>query len=261
MAAASQRGSSPLTRGKQLPDLQKRVLAGLIPAHTGKTKSPGGCQGCGWVHPRLRGENVRALAFVVPIVGSSPLTRGKRGLHRVPHDHRGFIPAHAGKTQWSPLRMGVAWAHPRSRRENLKQSTGAIEAVGSSPLTRGKRVPPGSARGRSGLIPAHAGKTRTWSRWTRSGRVHPHSRGENVHTMVCPPCWRGSSPLARGKPSLRRPSSRSHGLIPTHAGKTSHNPAHRSASTAHPRSRGENCMASARVNFSSGSSPFTRGKP
>ena len=40
-----------------------------------------------------------------------------------------------------------------------------------------------------------------------------------------------------------------------------HDPAHRSASTAHPRSRGENGQASAAYFAALGSSPLTRGKP
>ena len=70
----------------------------------------------------------------------------------------------------------------------------------------------------------------------------------------------GSSPLTRGKlPVLRRqlPGAR---LIPAHAGKTLHNPAHRSASKAHPRSRGENFKDETRGVWGEGSSPLTRGK-
>ena len=52
-------------------------------------------------------------------------------------------------------------------------------ANGSSPLTRGKRVPPQRDGEAEGLIPAHAGKTpprEPTANWTPA---HPRSRGEN----------------------------------------------------------------------------------
>ena len=153
-------GSSPLTRGKLALDSVYRAVTGLIPAHAGKT-----------VYLRRSGSRHW---------GSSPLTRGKRSAFRSGRARRGahprsrgenhtgrkpcahtrrLIPAHAGKTGASsrPARAGAA--HPRSRGENA-MSDGQISAdEGSSPLTRGKlcRVVRGGQR--TGLIPAHAGKT------------------------------------------------------------------------------------------------------
>ena len=79
---------------------------GLIPAHAGKT-TPRNCPA--WrarAHPRSRGENdlIRVAGYLS--VGSSPLTRGKRG--GVPFGGVGLrlIPAHAGKTASSPLACG-----------------------------------------------------------------------------------------------------------------------------------------------------------
>ena len=70
-------GSSPLTRGKPGGSVMGRVAEGLIPAHAGKTRIRVCCPGCGWAHPRSRGENVFAAPMMVLIWGSSPLTRGK----------------------------------------------------------------------------------------------------------------------------------------------------------------------------------------
>ena len=91
-------GSSPLTRGK-LPRLAtKRKAERLIPAHAGKTKVRGSVFHVGAAHPRSRGENRLVYWPTRTVMGSSPLTRGKR--------YRGcrrfrvwrLIPAHAGKT-------------------------------------------------------------------------------------------------------------------------------------------------------------------
>ena len=91
-------GSSPLTRGKPPARCAVVELAGLIPAHAGKTSS---------VPPFPRTKR-----------GSSPLTRGKRELPGRGRVVPGLIPAHAGKTSaYTPgyRRFG---AHPRSRGEN-----------------------------------------------------------------------------------------------------------------------------------------------
>ena len=50
-------GSSPLTRGKQRPQLRRRLRQRLIPAHAGKTSAPPGLTSSRPAHPRSRGEN------------------------------------------------------------------------------------------------------------------------------------------------------------------------------------------------------------
>ena len=114
----NQEGSSPLTRGKLVSIVRAVTLAGLIPAHAGKTV---------WVrveidnaraHPRSRGENRCVQSRPSRTVGSSPLTRGKRRVwRRLTNDVR-LIPAHAGKTGRSLHVSELKRAHPRSRGEN-----------------------------------------------------------------------------------------------------------------------------------------------
>ena len=70
----------------------------------------------------------------------------------------------------------------------------------------------------------------------------------------------GSSPLTRGKLLQYGRVQRAHGLIPAHAGKTQGDVMSCQASTAHPRSRGENRPCEASECCLSGSSPLTRGK-
>ena len=73
-------GSSPLTRGKLSVFLSVVDGSRLIPAHAGKTTA--------WerrlvmlrAHPRSRGENRWRACTQSGASGSSPLTRGKRGL-------------------------------------------------------------------------------------------------------------------------------------------------------------------------------------
>ena len=72
-------GSSPLTRGKLSASARHGPRNGLIPAHAGKTGLPGCVSKNAWAHPRSRGENAPSSSRAGAQLGSSPLTRGKRG--------------------------------------------------------------------------------------------------------------------------------------------------------------------------------------
>ena len=75
-------GSSPLTRGKHVQRDVDFHDPGLIPAHAGKTARPSCASPWTTAHPRSRGENEGHAVALDGVAGSSPLTRGKRGLHR-----------------------------------------------------------------------------------------------------------------------------------------------------------------------------------
>ena len=174
------------------------------------------------------------------MVGSSPLTRGKlvKSGHEGGRD--GLIPAHAGKTERRARTALPGRAHPRSRGENYKRRGQPTGNPGSSPLTRGKPRRIASRLKRTGLIPAHAGKTHTPRPSSRASPAHPRSRGENVSCASLPPLEQGSSPLTRGKHLQPRDCITVHRLIPAHAGKTVGADPGVNAAGAHPRSRGEN---------------------
>ena len=155
----SRPGSSPLTRGKQILDRQKRVDARLIPAHAGKTVAADSLTDPYGAHPRSRGENDGRLRSRRVAYGSSPLTRGKRSVLSSPIGRNRLIPAHAGKTQVVLVPGFKIPAHPRSRGENSALAISPGTNVGSSPLTRGKRGCELSHICILRLIPAHAGKT------------------------------------------------------------------------------------------------------
>ena len=112
-------GSSPLTRGKPYSDSAGEPRSRLIPAHAGKTASFCLNRSMLTAHPRSRGENVVRYNPVIPLDGSSPLTRGKPpSSFRLSLASR-LIPAHAGKTWSATERYPSRTAHPRSRGENL----------------------------------------------------------------------------------------------------------------------------------------------
>ena len=153
-------------------------------------------------------------------MGSSPLTRGKRHPQEAGHRLCGLIPAHAGKTDHRTVARLPVGAHPRSRGEN--DDTGGESRVigGSSPLTRGKPNVVQEGAHALGLIPAHAGKTQCSSARLSAWPAHPRSRGENAVENASPTGRVGSSPLTRGKLSIKAWAIAGLGLIPAHAGKT-----------------------------------------
>ena len=195
-------------------------------------------------HPRSRGENVSQRDGGKKTAGSSPLTRGKRRPPAAMRRPGGLIPAHAGKTIVSSSSWAAMPAHPRSRGENLDTSFGGEVVLGSSPLTRGKRLPPRHRLHADGLIPAHAGKTQGPRRSRRRCPAHPRSRGENPSQPRSNLGRNGSSPLTRGKREQGAGPVVRVGLIPAHAGKTLVGCVSARPHGAHPRSRGENCRCS-----------------
>ena len=100
-------GSSPLTRGKRAGVATCQDIAGLIPAHAGKTIKAGTVAAIEAAHPRSRGENVVLRQLSGVTAGSSPLTRGKLGCASFRYKTSGLIPAHAGKTGLVPLKIGA----------------------------------------------------------------------------------------------------------------------------------------------------------
>ena len=213
-------GSSPLTRGKPALRGLRPESAGLIPAHAGKTMRPRVIRSGRRAHPRSRGENGGSSSPQRLQVGSSPLTRGKPKQLNIGAPAPRLIPAHAGKTAPGACSGLQGAAHPRSRGENNPTTATFLAERGSSPLTRGKQLRASRPFARSGLIPAHAGKTRVVV--LRAGQVgaHPRSRGENISMHENLGSWSGSSPLTRGKRNELLQRLRVRRLIPAHAGKT-----------------------------------------
>ena len=151
-------------------------------------------------------------------------------------------------------------AHPRSRGENFQTEVMPRLQAGSSPLTRGKQTRQGRTSHMKGLIPAHAGKTRSPISCPIPLKAHPRSRGENERPRGGYQVRAGSSPLTRGKPEGKRPVHEDARLIPAHAGKTRAVASQRELRRAHPRSRGENFPDDCVHVGVTGSSPLTRGK-
>ena len=152
-------GSSPLARGRPIRVLSASGVGGIIPARAGSTEEARRGGGCPQDHPRSRGVDKVGEIAKAQRTGSSPLARGRRGLHRPAGSETGIIPARAGSTR--PRRSCSCGPsdHPRSRGVDAVSDGRSLWSGGSSPLARG-RLQDDLVSGMGWwIIPARAGST------------------------------------------------------------------------------------------------------
>ena len=208
-------------RGKRTRPDSHLIQRRLIPAHAGKTPHVRGSARLWGAHPRACGENARQPVRPCLQTGSSPRMRGKQALPVRARQATGLIPAHAGKTMAGSDLAAWRRAHPRACGENFSCDARTCVQAGSSPRMRGKRFSVPVSINANGLIPAHAGKTRSAAQRANRCPAHPRACGENPEFGEPTNCHRGSSPRMRGKPPLGAFGGVAPRLIPAHAGKTS----------------------------------------
>ena len=152
--------------------------------------------------------------------GSSPLARGLPKSSVALWSSPRIIPARAGFTRCPPRHRGRRTDHPRSRGVYGLRSKRSRPGSGSSPLARGLRVTEGAVADRGGIIPARAGFTTPGPGVRGRSGDHPRSRG--VYSLIVSSHGetRGSSPLARGLPSVDVRVVFGEGIIPARAGFT-----------------------------------------
>ena len=213
-------GSSPLARGAPIRGLPCGRSNRLIPAGAGSTAKTTARGLWASAHPRWRGEHIAAKYDSAVSYGSSPLARGARHLIRRNLRRIRLIPAGAGSTQYSLIRMVIPSAHPRWRGEHSADSLVIASAYGSSPLARGAPKSPSHPKQVKRLIPAGAGSTSIPLSVYRALAAHPRWRGEHFRASLMAPCRSGSSPLARGARDRRHETGGDSRLIPAGAGST-----------------------------------------
>ena len=232
---------------------------GIIPARAGFTgDAPRGADP-GADHPRSRGVYPCREPSSLLSSGSSPLARGLLWeLAPLLTAHR-IIPARAGFTPPGRACTAGGRDHPRSRGVYCPTAARRARMSGSSPLARGL---PASALHRAlgpGIIPARAGFTLASHVGATRHRDHPRSRGVYGIARVQASARAGSSPLARGLPTMEPIITTAMRIIPARAGFT---PSRRPGSVRpadHPRSRGVYGSPGGAGSGSSGSSPLARG--
>ena len=259
MSASS--GSSPRARGTLHRAPGRQFAARFIPASAGNTARICIRRLPPRVHPRERGEHASSMRSYSSTTGSSPRARGTPRPRRDPAGAGRFIPASAGNTgcavsDWQPVPV-----HPRERGEHSTCESPIRASTGSSPRARGTLgITGGSFRLRR-FIPASAGNTE-WARiaeWNPS--VHPRERGEHLILKSLKNIRNGSSPRARGTPSVPLPCPRPSRFIPASAGNTGVLVWRLYDDAVHPRERGEHELGGIPPKLDAGSSPRARGTP
>ena len=130
--------------------------------------------------------------------------------------------------------------HPRACGENGLYVFVLSSARGSPPRMRGKRQHSLRLPQRSGITPAHAGKTGLSLPGPHRSWDHPRACGENDSTLCAFLSVAGSPPRMRGKHYLSPGDDISVGITPAHAGKTPQRVPRAGVDWDHPRACGEN---------------------
>ena len=230
-------------------------------------------------HPRTRGVYLAPALDSLFAPGSSPHARGlpprprsPRGATRIIPARAGFtsgcrggrgtsriIPARAGFTPVRPAATAARWDHPRTRGVYTMCCGPRCATTGSSPHARGLRDGSDGDQGEGGIIPARAGFTSPPAEPQPTSGDHPRTRGVYVSPSSHASVWRGSSPHARGLPSLCISLCSNHRIIPARAGFTRPTTWPPATSGDHPRTRGVYCGLGRDRAGGLGSSPHARG--
>ena len=120
------------------------------------------------------------LIFLLPFIGSPPLTRGILYRTTRARQKRRFTPAHAGNTLNHLIHLMTSEVHPRSRGEYYRLTFSDSDYQGSPPLTRGILGRGMWNRFSARFTPAHAGNTTALNIICHTSGVHPRSRGEYI---------------------------------------------------------------------------------
>ena len=153
-------------------------------------------------------------------LGSSPRVRGALSPKKVTHGIAGIIPACAGSTDSRCSSTFFSRDHPRVCGEHSIETVARFASQGSSPRVRGAHGAKGTARIRTGIIPACAGSTPKPRLKPEHRRDHPRVCGEHYYVDECSAAFEGSSPRVRGARRRGRDAIYPGRIIPACAGST-----------------------------------------
>ena len=259
VALLSTNGSSPRTRGTAVRHRAHPDVARFIPADAGNGRGRSVLGRSDAVHPRGRGERLIALGHKPGPHGSSPRTRGTGHTRHRDCSRAWFIPADAGNGGGTPPRACGCPVHPRGRGERFAAHAARASLSGSSPRTRGTAPLLRERQALIRFIPADAGNGERRAFGRRGRSVHPRGRGERIVIDSSTATNDGSSPRTRGTGVRQGLAHLRVRFIPADAGNGSRGQARSSASSVHPRGRGERAPTLDVKGYDGGSSPRTRG--
>ena len=187
----------------------------------------------------MRGERGLVGVLKPPGGGSSPHTRGTHDVCLIDTPPSRFIPAYAGNARRRRCPSRPVSVHPRIRGERSGNGKRLIRSIGSSPHTRGTRIPIPLPSPKIRFIPAYAGNANWLCAYWRTSSVHPRIRGERQFARQNTLYAKGSSPHTRGTPGTMRRQPYPVRFIPAYAGNAGCPCPGIRWSSVHPRIRGE----------------------
>ena len=193
--------------------------------------------------------------------GLSPRGRGKRYTCRTQSPYERSIPAWAGETVASSLRLSLRWVYPRVGGGNLMRGNASAVPMGLSPRGRGKLRLDAHIRMYGRSIPAWAGETRAFAPGSTLIVVYPRVGGGNMGVSAKACRMKGLSPRGRGKRGLNFCQSLTDRSIPAWAGETLVLVHAERKQTVYPRVDGGNITRRETADTFYGLSPRGRGKP
>ena len=200
------------------------------------------------------------LAEITSSREAPPQARGKRRRELGPVLGDGSTPAGAGKTGATCSAHDTERKHPRRRGENQPANEHLPGHAEAPPQARGKREARHGLDHGGGSTPAGAGKTWRFRFRSLRRRKHPRRRGENPDAFVDGDHHQEAPPQARGKQHRADGAHPAVGSTPAGAGETLVEEDRVVASGKHPRRRGENTTAAARLARVTEAPPQARGK-
>ena len=253
-------GSPPRMRGKEAVRVHGGDVAGLTPAHAGKSPCTQRSPRPPWDHPRACGEKDMYSSEDDTTKGSPPRMRGKGRVGRYASVGAGITPAHAGKRRPSRRPPRSSGDHPRACGEKPIITVIFVVSLGSPPRMRGKAEEQQQKLYREGITPAHAGKSTCITGLCSRSWDHPRACGEKSMATLVSVSRLGSPPRMRGKGRRLAGQQAGGGITPAHAGKR---PLCRPCALPawdHPRACGEKPLDPRYEHTLTGSPPRMRGK-
>ena len=157
--SAQEKGSSPHVRGAPDRYARSRPTGGIIPACAGSTRYAVRFRTSAGDHPRMCGEHRGCAVRSSSWKGSSPHVRGAQDRRASRPARPGIIPACAGSTSSTRLRVQPRRDHPRMCGEHPPMMPAIPLRLGSSPHVRGAPRGAEERTANRGIIPACAGST------------------------------------------------------------------------------------------------------
>ena len=213
-------GSSPRMRGSPTPADTTALETGIIPAHAGLTNPRYNVKCLTWDHPRACGAHACDVPVFLKHQGSSPRMRGSPSPAAAAPMIGGIIPAHAGLTTSRSYARRLNRDHPRACGAHKWYRLFIAKDMGSSPRMRGSPESPLLSCRHPGIIPAHAGLTKSDECVPCESRDHPRACGAHISSSPIRVTKLGSSPRMRGSHARCARPRVLVGIIPAHAGLT-----------------------------------------